>query len=72
MVKANVTIKKILEDNPAYHAHVVYDLEGNGPGWDAPEVSSWLAKSIDIASNAYFGRPCAYWGEGPQFLLWAC
>jgi acetylornithine deacetylase/succinyl-diaminopimelate desuccinylase-like protein len=33
-------------------------------GWDAPPEPPWLAESIARASEAFFGRPAAYMGEG--------
>ncbi len=62
--KANAAIKKTLEENPPYGAKVHYHSEDAGPGWNAPEVSPWLAQACDKASNNFFKQPCAYMGEG--------
>jgi acetylornithine deacetylase/succinyl-diaminopimelate desuccinylase-like protein len=32
--------------------------------WNAPELAPWLAESVDGASQAYFGKPAVYMGEG--------
>jgi acetylornithine deacetylase/succinyl-diaminopimelate desuccinylase-like protein len=61
---ANAVIKRVLEENPPYHAKVTYKCEDAGPGWNAPEVSEWLKSACDKASNNFFGKPCAYMGEG--------
>ena len=33
-------------------------------GWNAPAVAPWLAAALDGASQANFGKPAAYMGEG--------
>jgi acetylornithine deacetylase/succinyl-diaminopimelate desuccinylase-like protein len=33
-------------------------------GWNAPALAPWLEKSLAAASQAAFGRPPAYTGEG--------
>ena len=38
--------------------------EQAGCGWNATELSPWLATSIDRASQTYFGKPAVYMGEG--------
>jgi acetylornithine deacetylase/succinyl-diaminopimelate desuccinylase-like protein len=57
-------LKKLLESDPPYGAHVEYEPEKGGGGWEAPKVAPWLEKSIDSASKAFFGKPATTWGEG--------
>ena len=45
-------------------AHVTLELEKASTGWNAPAMSPWLEKSIDDASQAFYGRPAMYMGEG--------
>jgi acetylornithine deacetylase/succinyl-diaminopimelate desuccinylase-like protein len=33
-------------------------------GWNAPPVSDWLADAMQVASQAYFGKPAMYMGTG--------
>ena len=61
---ASAAIKKILEANPPYDAKVNYTADAESSGWNAPAVAPWLAKACDAASENYFGKPCAYIGEG--------
>ncbi len=57
-------VKKLLERDPPYGATVEFQLEKAGSGWNAPDLSPWLTESADRASQAYFGPPAAYMGEG--------
>jgi acetylornithine deacetylase/succinyl-diaminopimelate desuccinylase-like protein len=43
---------------------VTFELEKDGSGWNAPALSSWLAKAVDDASRQYFGAPATFMGEG--------
>jgi len=57
-------LKKLLEKNPPYGARVRFELSQCASGWSAPELGPWLAKSVDQASQTFFGRKAAYMGEG--------
>ncbi len=61
---AGDTLKRILEHEPPHGAHVAFEPEQAASGWNAPELSAWLGESIDNASQAYFGKPPVYMGEG--------
>ena len=50
--------------NPLYNAKVSFEVDDGSKGWNAPLLSSWLAKAADDASNTYYGKPAAYMGEG--------
>lgn len=57
-------LKELLESDPPYGAHVEFEPEKGAGGWEVPKVDSWLAKSIDSASQTFFGKPATTWGEG--------
>jgi len=61
---ARLAVKKALEDNPPYGATVEFDAPRGETGWNAPALSPWLAKALDKASSAHFGKPPAFMGEG--------
>ncbi|HEY5084388.1 MAG TPA: M20 family metallopeptidase [Rhizomicrobium sp.] len=61
---ARLAVKKVLEDNPPDGATVEFDAPRGETGWNAPALSPWLAKALDKASNAHFGKPPAFMGEG--------
>lgn len=58
------SLKPLLEENAPYGATVEVDFFEDGPGWNAPAISPWLAKACDEASETFFGKPAAYHGEG--------
>jgi len=39
-------------------------MRTSNKGWNAPALAPWLEKSLAAASQATFGRPPAYMGEG--------
>ena len=57
-------LKELLESDPPYGAHVTFEPEKGAGGWEVPKVDSWLEKSIDSASQTFFGKPATTWGEG--------
>jgi acetylornithine deacetylase/succinyl-diaminopimelate desuccinylase-like protein len=63
-VKAGQRLKKLLEADPPYGATVTLELEKAATGWNAPALSPWLERAVSRASEAYFGQPAAYMGEG--------
>ena len=63
-VPAARALKDLLERDPPYGAKVSFNAEGVGAGWNAPPLAPWLAKSIERASVAAFGRGVAMMGEG--------
>lgn len=62
--QAAAAIKRTLERDPPYGAGVSFELAGADDGWDAPALVPWLERSLDAASQAHYGRPAAYQGEG--------
>ncbi|OJU13438.1 MAG: peptidase M20 [Alphaproteobacteria bacterium 64-11] len=61
---ARAAVKKTLESDPPYNAEVRFDAPRGENGWNAPTLAPWLEASLNKASNAAFGRPVAYQGEG--------
>ncbi len=56
-------LKKILEADPPYSAHVRFNAEP-GAGFDAPELAPWMANALAEGSQKYFGKDVVYMGEG--------
>lgn len=60
---AYAAVKAELERDPPYGAQVRFEGE-HATGWDAPPIEPWLHESATAASEAFFGRPMMYMGEG--------
>src|SRR6185312_3555887 len=61
---ARAALKQELERDPPYGAEVTFDSPRGDNGWNAPTLAPWLAAALDKASNAAFGKPAAFQGEG--------
>ncbi len=57
-------LKEILESDPPYGARVSFTPDQAATGWNAPALAPWLAESVEQASQAFFGKPAMYMGEG--------
>lgn len=57
-------LQETLTHNPLYNAKVSFRVDDGSKGWNAPQLSDWLAKAADEASMTYYGKPAAYMGEG--------
>jgi acetylornithine deacetylase/succinyl-diaminopimelate desuccinylase-like protein len=57
-------VQKLLTDNPPYGAEVSFESDKAGTGWNAPALAPWLERSLNRASEAAFGKPAAFMGEG--------
>jgi acetylornithine deacetylase/succinyl-diaminopimelate desuccinylase-like protein len=57
-------LKELLESDPPYGARITFEPEKGAGGWEVPKVQPWLEKSIDSASQNFFGKPATTWGEG--------
>ena len=62
--QASKTLKTLLEKDPPYGAHVHFEADWAATGWDAPAQADWLTQSLQAGSQAWFGRPAVYMGEG--------
>lgn len=72
--EASTQLKALLEDNAPYNAKVTFHPDGRAgalgaTGWAAPELSPWLEGALHAASNAHFGAPCGYIGQGGTIPL---
>ncbi|HEY1088777.1 MAG TPA: M20/M25/M40 family metallo-hydrolase, partial [Archangium sp.] len=61
---AGEALKKALLEKAPYGAKVSFDLEKSSSGWNAPALSPWLSAAIERASQAAFGAPAMFMGEG--------
>jgi acetylornithine deacetylase/succinyl-diaminopimelate desuccinylase-like protein len=57
-------LKQVLLRDPPNGAQVTLELEKASTGWNAPAMVDWLAQAIEDASQAFFGKPAMYMGEG--------
>ncbi len=62
--QAGQLLKDVLLRDPPYGAEVTLELEKSSSGWNAPAQAPWLTRAIDDASQAAFGKPAVYIGEG--------
>ncbi len=62
-------LKALLEDNAPYQARVTFHAEGSANGWNAPETAPWFEHALNTASQAHFGAPCGYIGQGGTIPL---
>jgi acetylornithine deacetylase/succinyl-diaminopimelate desuccinylase-like protein len=72
--RAALALKTLLEDGAPYNARVVFQPDGRAgalgaTGWDAPELAPWLAQALDAASQAHFGAPAGFIGQGGTIPL---
>jgi acetylornithine deacetylase/succinyl-diaminopimelate desuccinylase-like protein len=61
---SGATVQKLLEESPPAGARVEFQRQSFATGWNAPALAPWLEKSLAHASEAAFGMPPAYMGEG--------
>jgi len=62
-------LKALLEDNAPYQAKVTFQPEGAATGWNAPAMTPWFDQALQASSQAYFGAPCGYIGQGGTIPL---
>ncbi len=62
--QAALKLKQLLEANPPYGAHVSFEIQKDGSGWDSPLFQPWLKDSVNKASKLFYGQPANYMGEG--------
>ncbi len=71
---ASLKLKALLEDNAPYNAKVTFHPDGRAgalgaTGWNAPDLSPWLEGALNSASQAQFGAPLGYIGQGGTIPL---
>ena len=62
-------LKALLEDNAPYQARVTFEPGGAATGWNAPASTPWFEQALQHASQAHFGAPCGYIGQGGTIPL---
>ncbi|MEY3474588.1 MAG: hypothetical protein RL087_1046 [Pseudomonadota bacterium] len=62
-------LKALLEDNAPYQAKVTFDSNGGATGWNAPDTAPWFERALNAASQAHFGAPVGYIGQGGTIPL---
>ena len=62
--RAGELLQEALLRDPPNGAQVSLELEKASSGWNAPAMAPWLESAIDAASQAFYGRPAMYMGEG--------
>lgn len=62
-------LKTLLEDNAPYQARVTFESGGSATGWNAPAITPWFENALNAASQAHFGAPCGYIGQGGTIPL---
>ena len=71
---AALRLKTLLEDNAPYNAKVTFHPDGRAgafgaTGWNAPDLAPWLERALNQASQAHFGAPCGFIGQGGTIPL---
>lgn len=62
--QARTAVKAALEKDAPYQAQIAFEGSHSDDGWNAPTLAPWLEASLNRASNAAFGKPVAFHGEG--------
>ncbi len=62
-------MKALLEDNAPYQAKVTFESAGGATGWNAPSTAPWFDAALNAASQAQYGAPCGYIGQGGTIPL---
>lgn len=62
--RATESVKQLLEADPPHGARVRFVPDQSASGWNAPPVADWLDRACQSASQAVFGKPAMYMGEG--------
>jgi acetylornithine deacetylase/succinyl-diaminopimelate desuccinylase-like protein len=67
-------LKELLEDNAPYNARVTFAADGRAgaqgaTGWNAPSLAPWLEVALNQASQAHYGAPLGFIGQGGTIPL---
>jgi acetylornithine deacetylase/succinyl-diaminopimelate desuccinylase-like protein len=62
--RAKQKLTRLLTEDPPYGADVRFESAEANDGWNAPALAPWLEAALGEASQAYFGAPAGYMGEG--------
>ena len=66
---AVVELKTLLEDNAPYQAKVTFVADAQASGWNAPATQPWFVQALNTTSQAQFGAPVGYLGQGGTIPL---
>jgi acetylornithine deacetylase/succinyl-diaminopimelate desuccinylase-like protein len=61
---AGAALQRVLERDPPYGVRVSFTVDSAMGGWNAPTLAPWLERSMQSASQAFFGRDAMYMGTG--------
>ena len=53
-------LKELLLNDPPNGAKISFEIDWSVDGWMAPEISPWLEKALDEASENYFNKPSVH------------
>jgi len=72
--EAALRLKALLEDNAPYNAKVTFVPDGRAgaygaTGWNTPDLTPWLSRALNEASESHFGAPVGYIGQGGTIPL---
>ncbi len=67
--QAVAELKTLLEDNAPYQAKVTFEGASASSGWNAPAITPWFEQALNQASQAHFGAPVGYIGQGGTIPL---
>lgn len=57
-------VEALLEDNAPSQAKVTFESNGGASGWNAPGMVPRFEKTLNDASQSFFGAPCGTIGQG--------
>ncbi len=63
-MSAKVELETLLTSDAPYGTRITFTADGPNPGWHAPVTYDHLERSMQDASNAYFGAPAVSMGCG--------
>lgn len=62
-------VQALLSQDLPYHAKVTFKVEEPANGWSLGVYPQWLDDVLKQASQAFYGKPCAFLGEGGSIPL---
>ena len=62
--RAARALKQRLEADVPYSASATFEADSAATGWNAPSNAAWMSRALGEASQAMFGKPAAFVGEG--------
>ena len=63
-VRAGEAVRRTLERDPPYGAHIRFEPESSAGGWNAPAFEPWFERAMQRASQHVFGREAVSLGGG--------